>query len=483
MKPRACPAAQSPERTLGPIQWGVVTEDRAMKASLNRRATAVHSLTAAALTLFVSCGSDEPPCVDGDSRCGAPCDRDAPCAAGLYCGGGACAKECIAGSTEGCGEGESCTFEGRCSSDEFGNASMRPDGPGSPSGSGDDGGPGGPLTPENACGLDLSWAQLQPVDMLVMFDRSGSMLDDDKWPNATAALNAFFGDAAAAELRIALRLFPHDDPESGCNDDDCDADACAQPLVELAALSAEPAPADAHEAALHDAIEEAMPSDGSGQGTPIFAALDGALRWAIDEQAARPDENVVVVFVTDGEPNGCEEDFDAISELAEDALADEGIRTYAIGLEGSSEDEMDQLAEAGGTEDGIFIDDSSMAEQQLLEALNTIRGQNLGCDFPVPEPLRMEQSVDLDNVSVTFVYGSGAPPTSIARVADEDECGGSLSWYYDDPGSPERIFLCTGACDRARAAQDGGLQVLIGCDTPETLECAENPEAPECVVE
>ncbi len=454
------------------------------RAAWLRRIRAVASLA----LLFASCGgNDDPPCVDGDSHCGASCDRDTPCATGLYCGDGACAKQCVAsdaaGTARACGKDASCTFEGRCSGDEFGNASMLPDDPGSPKGSGADGGPGGPLTADNACGLDLSWAQLKPVDMLVMFDRSGSMLDDDKWPNATAALNAFFGAPGAAGLNVALRFFPHDDPASGCNDEDCDADACSRPLVELAPLLVEPAPTDAHEAALSDAIAASMPVEGTGQGTPIFAALDGALRWAVDEQATRPDENVVVVFVTDGRANGCEEDFDAISELASDALADHGIRTYAIGLEGSSENDMDQLAEAGGTVDGIFIGDSTMAEEQLLEALNTIRGQNLGCDFPVPAPLRMDQSVDLDNVSVTFVYESGAAPTVIARVADEGDCGGSLSWYYDDPGSPERIFLCEGACDRARAEQEGGLQILIGCDTPETLECAENPDAPACFVD
>lgn len=71
-------------------------------------------------------------------------------------------------------------------------------------------------------------------------------------------------------------------------------------------------------------------------GTPIHPALDGALRWARSYAPMHTDQNTVVVFLTDGEPNGCNEDFKDISALAATALMSSGVTTYAIGLKGSN---------------------------------------------------------------------------------------------------------------------------------------------------
>ena len=116
----------------------------------------------------------------------------------------------------------------------------------------------------------------------------------------------------------------------------------------------------------------------------FHAALDGALRWAATHQAANPAETTVLIFVTDGEPRGCNENFDDIAALAGNALSRTGVATYAIGLEGSSEAQMDQLAAAGGTGSGIFIGNSANAEAELLAALDTIRGETLSCNFAIP---------------------------------------------------------------------------------------------------
>ena len=98
-------------------------------------------------------------------------------------------------------------------------------------------------------------------------------------------------------------------PPPGCNDDDCDENACAQELVPIGPLTADPAPTDAQEQALVAAVNAATPGgNGQGGGTPTFAALSGAEQWATAHQAANPNERTVVVFVTDGQPNGCNED-------------------------------------------------------------------------------------------------------------------------------------------------------------------------------
>jgi Mg-chelatase subunit ChlD len=322
-----------------------------------------------------------------------------------------------------------------------------------------------PLTSANSCGKGKADAKLKPVNMFVMFDRSGSMQDDNKWNDASAALTAFFQDPGVAGMRVALRFFPHDSPAAGCTKDGCDAVACSQPLVPLGALTADSAPTDAQENALVRAVANSAPGGGgNGGGTPIYAALDGALRWATSYQTMHTDETTVVVFVTDGEPNGCNENFNDISALAAKALMTNGVTTYAIGLLGSSTAQMDQLAAAGGTKKGIFVGTGVTAEQELITALNAIRGQALSCDFPMPQPTDPKMMIDPTKVNLTFTPGTGMPGT-FAQVNDQSACGTTKAWYYDMPQQPTVIHLCPAACDLVRNDPKAVLELLLGCAT------------------
>jgi hypothetical protein len=93
-----------------------------------------------------------------------------------------------------------------------------------------------------------------------MFDKSGSMLMDQKWAGAKAALNAFFQDSDSAGLNIALRFFPDDEPVAGCNENACSTAACATPLVPVGELNAQTAVNDPQQAALVAAVESRNPS-------------------------------------------------------------------------------------------------------------------------------------------------------------------------------------------------------------------------------
>ena len=285
---------------------------------------------------------------------------------------------------------------------------------------------------------------------------------DTRWSLTSAALTDFFKSADAGGLELALRFFPHDQPADGCNQDGCDAAACGMPLVPLGALTAEAAPADAQEAALVDATMNSAPGM-AGQGTPIYAAHDGALRWASAQHAATPSENSVVVLVTDGQANGCETDIDEISKLAADALAADGTRTYAIGLTGSRVEDMDQIAMSGGTTKGIFVGDGANTKQDLLDALGAIRGQVLDCDFAMPEA-QGNKVVDPALINVNFTPSSGAKST-LPQVSNEGACSGASGWYYDDALNPTRIILCKSTCDAVTADPMAALEILLGCQT------------------
>jgi hypothetical protein len=338
------------------------------------------------------------------------------------------------------------------------------------------------LDEDAACGTGKADANLLPVNLMMMFDRSGSMVDEDsvdpvtglnRWETATGGLVTFFQDPTAEGLGVALRFFPHDLPEAGCTslDDACDAVACSKVLVDMGWLTADPAPTDVQEGLLVDAIAASPPpapgAGSQGAGTPIYAALDGALRWATAYQMAHEDQKTVVVFVTDGEPNGCNEDFDDISQLAADALAMSGVTTYAIGLADSSGNglntqDMDQLAEAGGTDQAFFINDGPTAAEALTETFNAIRGMSLSCEFPMPEATDDGDVIEPTLVNVNFTAGDGTA-TTLTKVASAADCGAAKSWYYDDEAMPTRILLCPASCEVVSADPKGKIEVLVGC--------------------
>ncbi|HEX6765913.1 MAG TPA: hypothetical protein VF103_10560, partial [Polyangiaceae bacterium] len=116
----------------------------------------------------------------------------------------------------------------------------------------------------DACATDTLGADVGPVNMFVMFDSSASMNDNNKWPDATAAFVAFFQDPETAGLRLAFRFFGSNQPTAGCNNTDCSIDACADPLIDIAGLTADPAPTDAHEGALVNLLQATMPVGGFG---------------------------------------------------------------------------------------------------------------------------------------------------------------------------------------------------------------------------
>jgi hypothetical protein len=321
------------------------------------------------------------------------------------------------------------------------------------------------------CATSTSKADPRPVNMFIQFDRSGSMMYDtrgellpiDKWSQAVDALNAFFTDAKSDGLKVALRFFPDDKPVPGCTGDTggaCDATACAQPLVPLGLLAA--AAGDPQETALLAAIAGATPAspmtDAGRTGTPMYPALQGALTWAATTQMSLPNERVVVVLVTDGSPQGCQMRIAEIAALASDAYEQYGIMTYAIGIQGSQEQAMHQIAEAGGTERAYFSGDAATAQQDLLAALNAIRGNVLACSFSLPTG----ENIDPNKVNIQFTGPDGTVQT-LART-DAANCSGG-GWYYDDPAAPKSLQLCESTCMLVQGAGQAKIDLVLGCAT------------------
>ncbi len=307
------------------------------------------------------------------------------------------------------------------------------------------------------CAGDVETATFKPVNLYFMVDKSGSM-GGNKWTGATAALKGFFQDPGSAGIGAALEFFPlgsggiyGDGCPNGCN-----AGACANPMVPLATkLVAAGAPTDTQEQALVNGINAVGP----GGLTPTHPALDGALTWAVNNQTSNPNEQYVVVLVTDGDPTQCDTNNSNIALLAATAFANNGIRTYTIGMEGANIAALDQIAQSGGSGTAFVIQgtNSNNVEAQLIAAFQAIAGQNVSCSFSLPPT----GTFDVNDVTITYTPSAGTPVTTLPKRTSSAGCG--TGWYFDNNTNPTTITLCPSTCATAQGDPGAKVDYAVGC--------------------
>ena len=299
-----------------------------------------------------------------------------------------------------------------------------------------------------ACAEITATAEVVPLTVYILFDKSVSMLDDGKWEAATQALTQFFESKQAARLRIALKFFPGTNP--------CQSSFYKVPDVALGTLTDGSALDDTHEQALIDAVEGAS---ASGVSTPIYAALAGAYAWGEDQLEADEKQQVAVVLVTDGDPDACAQDtMEGITAAAADAAA-LGTVTYVIGLQGSNQANLDSLAAAGGTNEAFVVGTTSLTSE-LADALSTIRVSELACQFDLPSG---------DNVEPTLVNAcftpEGGGESTLEKIDGPASCSNGKQWYYDDASLPTQIILCPSTCESVQTDNGGQMEIVFGCPT------------------
>ncbi|XXX81988.1 DNRLRE domain-containing protein [Sorangium sp. So ce134] len=313
------------------------------------------------------------------------------------------------------------------------------------------------------CIATASVATIRPATLFVALDRSASMTTSgasaSRWNPARNALQAFFADPASAGLGVALRFWPHDNP-GPCNDSggSCSAYAvggCSLPIVPFDGtaarrLTADPAPMDQQELALVNAL---FPGPGTGGDTPMYPALNGATTWAINYKNAHPDEEVAVVFVTDGIPSSCDTVPNHIADLARNAFENYGVRVHAVGFGNSSSEIINLIATRGGGRAFNLAAGTTLATT-LRDALTSIRGEALPCDVAVP----LDGVADPASVSVVHTDSAGTE-TVLAPRAGLGSCGDG--WYFAD-GTHTSIKLCPETCSDLRD-NPGKVRAAVPC--------------------
>ena len=328
--------------------------------------------------------------------------------------------------------------------------------------------------PDSSCGEAEFQLTATPVRMMLVLDKSGSMVsntwDHDLDPDTAeitrwASLHATV-DVVAAGFDGAIEFGALLYPSAGATSD-YDENACfleGQPDVSVAPNNAQ---------AVLDSIPPADATDAIKGGTPSATAVELALEELRSLGDAFPR---ALLFVTDGEAN-CTAGADDVVQLFEvydetlhdvvdAAWIDEAIPTYVVGIairdevipdaidgtpDGINPHEMlELLADQGGRpRDGggaRYYDTNSQID--LEDALNEIVGSEFSCAIELdPQPEHP--------AFVEIMIGD----TVLERI---DDCASEDGWTFVNPDGPyDAVQLCGAACTDLAAV--GTVQAFYGC--------------------
>jgi hypothetical protein len=293
-----------------------------------------------------------------------------------------------------------------------------------------------------ACATSSADAKNIPVYMVFVYDKSGSMQNDKKWDSCKAGVKSYFASPASKGSFASLTFFP-----SGAGK--CTASDYQAPRVALTAL---PDPG-----ALSQALDGESPN---GDGTPTEGALQGALVFAkAQASTTAKDGKLVLVLVTDGEPNNCgTSGSGAVAKVAQVAAASKDqVPTFVIGVGNTGN--LDAIAAAGGTNKALIVSTSNPAQTQtdLQKAIEGIRN-SLACDYTIPAAPQGE-TFDPTKVNVVHTPEGGTR----SELSYNQACSGP-GWKYDDEKAPKKIVICGNSCDVFKASP-GKVEIEYGCAT------------------
>ena len=303
----------------------------------------------------------------------------------------------------------------------------------------------------------------QPVglDIFIMFDESGSMATKDdgatmRMDAVRGAIKQFLQAPESAGMGVGIGYFCTQALSCACTS--CNPNDYATPSVAVGELPGQTA-------ALLSSLEAATPT---GE-TPTGAALRGACSYARQVATARPGHAVVILLVTDGEPQApvtspkgtCTPTLpDAVAAASDCDSGNAAIRTYVLGV-GPSLEKLNQIAAAGGSKQAYLVENGGGAE--ILRALNRIRSDaSIPCALQLPQP--SAATLDLNTVNIVHA-DANCTMTTIGMVQNASACSPQAGgWYYDDPTQARSIRLCETSCQQV-SAQGSQLRVSVGCRT------------------
>lgn len=171
------------------------------------------------------------------------------------------------------------------------------------------------------------------LSMIIVLDQSGSM-NGAYWDAVKIGLSEYFVDPSSSGIGVGMNFFPVDGAVDQC--DEHEYSPLQVPFGELTTYAA----------TLINALGNHTPSG----LTPTYPALHGSAIVATQLKDANPEEEVIIILITDGDPSGaCNNNIAQIASLASSAFNYNGVRTYVVGIQGATVSSLNAIATAGGT--------------------------------------------------------------------------------------------------------------------------------------
>ncbi len=313
---------------------------------------------------------------------------------------------------------------------------------------------------EVVCAAQSAASELRDVQLAFALDVSASMGQgnqrfDLKWRPIVAAAQAFFNEPDSAALSASLTFFPAQNDDTWCT-----AAPYETPTVPQTAL-----PSPAFGAAI-GALNR-TPNANWRTATPTLAVFNGTVTSLRAFAEPAPSLVQAVVLVTDGVPQGCTEEANDIEQVAA-AVRASGIRTYVVGVAnppgidgGDNLDNLDIIAQAGGTERAFIVQTGDPLETQaeFKAVIDSIRGVAVSCNIEIPLP-PVGTAFIPEQVNVDIGSGGGER----TRLSYAPSCESPDGWRYDDPAAPATIVLCNDVCTNVQRDATATLSVEFGCE-------------------
>lgn len=320
---------------------------------------------------------------------------------------------------------------------------------------------------EDTCGANEVAAELTPIYMVFVFDKSASMgvngttYDEtaNRWTPVKNGVEDFFTNAGTKNVQASMVFFAHPGTaEATCAYDYSVPDVPMTPLETPAALIT--------------ALDDTVPSG----GTPTLPAIVGGIKYAKKLLTDNPGSQAIVVLVTDGEPAVLASDGsdynplcapadvtltntpDGIATYVNNAkLGTPSVTTHVIGI-GNGITTLKTKLEAIGT-DFILVDvsDPTATRTAIVNQLTAIQPARIDCRIALSTTVG---EFDPLKVNVNFVHGD----STVDALSRSDDCPG-VGWRYDDETAPKYIELCPTSCTAIQSDLEGKLKVVLGCPT------------------
>ncbi len=279
---------------------------------------------------------------------------------------------------------------------------------------------------DQICACRSQQVEAASPDIYIVLDRSGSM-SGDKWDEATAALDEI-ADELGDSLYFGLLTYANDPTE----------------WLRIGNHTAQQ---------IKDSYDPSAPHyEAPNGGTNTAEALNHVRSNNLYHTADTPDNQEIVISVTDGAPSS-----QSNTESAASQLHAEGVDVYTIGFQGGQTTHLQRVANQNGGE--YFSADNT---QQLVAAITDIA---LQCEYDISDV--GDDRIDPEKIWVEANDLYRPESGRLSRVSDTNTDNG---YVYDD--SEKTITLSDNVCTQlqaeARDQDQMSINVVLGC--PSTCE-------------